>query len=915
MKPRFYRFNSITFSRAHSIFAGAVAVLLAGQSARATDLYWDINGTTANTGTTATGTWNTTNVFWNSDPLGEAAGTTTATTAAADVLHFSSGSGLTGIFTVSVLAASTQLADSLLFEEGTVTLGSTGTIGFGAGTSGIDVATGRNATISAFMTGTNGLTKTGPGILILGNTANSALTGNINVKDGALASGSNATNATNGQLVSLGDTNVLSTADATFSVNRNQNYNSPITVNAGSTGVKRISGGPGLTAQQTPSITTAITLNADVTLGNGTSGIYTGIGNAGIGSLALTGVITGSSARKITVEGTNPFTDAQTYIANITNATLAVGMVKIAGDNSLTFFGNVDVPRGVLALTGNANSLANSTISVGINAGLDPQNSSTIGGLSVLSGSGGTVTTSNNSARTLTIKGAGPYSFSGLVAAPAAGNPTVLNLVVGNGTNATVQTLSGSNSYTGTTTIGNQGKLIMGNVRALGANGYGRVSGTGGTSVSAGGTLDLNGLTGISEIITLNGTGVGASGALINGNATAASIAGEVVSSLSYGGGASGLDATSTVVFSDGGGSGAAAVTSLGLTSASFGITSNTTTYSVAPTVTITGGGGAGATATAVLTDGLVTGVTITNIGNGYITAPTIAFSAGTILVAGVAPTGTGNATNFTLAGIRLTSNGSGYTSAPIVSLSTGDASITANMPSVTLASNTTVGGIGDITIYPLVAGSVGLTKTGVNTVILAGGGNYTGSTTVEGGTLGIPSASLDDSSTVSIATGAVLHLTHGDIDDVAALKFNGVRQAAGVVYHVGNSGGFITGSGSIRVVSPYSTWASTYVGGESPGEDFDDDGTTNGIEYFMNTTSGFTANPTPVGGTVTWINGGNIPSGDYGAGNQFVVQISTDLVNWTNVPAGSVTNNSGSVSYTPTGPGASFARLLVNPN
>ena len=83
-----------------------------------------------------------------------------------------------------------------------------------------------------------------------------------------------------------------------------------------------------------------------------------------------------------------------------------------------------------------------------------------------------------------------------------------------------------------------------------------------------------------------------------------------------------------------------------------------------------------------------------------------------------------------------------------------------------------------------------------------------------------------------------------------------------------------------------------------------------------MNAAPGFTSNPALVGSTVTWPNGGNIPSSAYGS--QFVVQTSTDLVNWTDVPGtgdANLANTSGSVSYTVTGSGKQFVRLKVTPN
>lgn len=58
-------------------------------------------------------------------------------------------------------------------------------------------------------------------------------------------------------------------------------------------------------------------------------------------------------------------------------------------------------------------------------------------------------------------------------------------------------------------------------------------------------------------------------------------------------------------------------------------VTSGGTGYTSAPTVSFTGGGGTGAAATAVLTSGVVTGITVTNAGSGYTSAPTVAFSGG----------------------------------------------------------------------------------------------------------------------------------------------------------------------------------------------------------------------------------------------------------------------------------------------
>lgn len=60
-------------------------------------------------------------------------------------------------------------------------------------------------------------------------------------------------------------------------------------------------------------------------------------------------------------------------------------------------------------------------------------------------------------------------------------------------------------------------------------------------------------------------------------------------------------------------------------------------TYTVAPTVVFTGGGGTGAAATAVLVSGKIGAIYMISGGSGYTTAPTVSFTGGTGTVAGTA--------------------------------------------------------------------------------------------------------------------------------------------------------------------------------------------------------------------------------------------------------------------------------------
>lgn len=122
----------------------------------------------------------------------------------------------------------------------------------------------------------------------------------------------------------------------------------------------------------------------------------------------------------------------------------------------------------------------------------------------------------------------------------------------------------------------------------------------------------------------------------------------------------------------------------------------------------------------------------------------------------------------------------------------------------------------------------------------------YTGNTTVEAGTLRLQLPKLADTSTLSIGTTAgspaVLDLPNSGTDVVATLIIDGASRSSGV-YNSSNSGGAITGNGSIEVAaSPaYLAWAATKgLGGSggkdpSPAADPDGDGASNITEFALN--------------------------------------------------------------------------------
>ena len=116
---------------------------------------------------------------------------------------------------------------------------------------------------------------------------------------------------------------------------------------------------------------------------------------------------------------------------------------------------------------------------------------------------------------------------------------------------------------------------------------------------------------------------------------------------------------TVSIVDRSGSGSGAVATatTALGVTGITF--SSAGVGYSSTPTVTIAGVGGvgSGAEAIATITNGFVTGITITKPGSGYVNGATVSFTGG-----GASQQAAATATtSFVVTGVTLTSSGSGY--------------------------------------------------------------------------------------------------------------------------------------------------------------------------------------------------------------------------------------------------------------
>ena len=112
-------------------------------------------------------------------------------------------------------------------------------------------------------------------------------------------------------------------------------------------------------------------------------------------------------------------------------------------------------------------------------------------------------------------------------------------------------------------------------------------------------------------------------------------------------------------------------------------------------------------------------------------------------------------------------------------------------------------------------------------------------------------------------------------------------------------------------VTSGYGAWAAANAGGGLFEEDYDNDGTKNGVEYFMGQTgSSFTANPQLAGNLISY------PRNATATGVSFKVLTSQNLTTWADKTNDADISNPAFVKYSlPSGQGKIFVRLEVTEN
>ena len=213
---------------------------------------------------------------------------------------------------------------------------------------------------------------------------------------------------------------------------------------------------------------------------------------SGTGVLRI-GIGTGSATHIATVSGNNSHSGGTTLQ---TAVTLNIGHANALGTGMFTVAGNGIFDNG----TGSSLTVANPFTLSGGSPTFTGTSDMTINGAVTLAVANRTITVNGG---TLTLGGAVSGAFN--LTKQGAGT-LVLN--------------GASVAYANAITVGN-GTLRLGSADALGTI-------AGGTTVSSGGTLDLNGQTIIAETLSITGTGVGSNGALVNNSGTPASLSGAI---------------------------------------------------------------------------------------------------------------------------------------------------------------------------------------------------------------------------------------------------------------------------------------------------------------------------------------------------------------------------------------------------
>jgi autotransporter-associated beta strand protein len=823
-----------------------------------------------------------------------------------------SGTGSLTLNTVNTFTGNTTISGGSLIIGGAGQLGGGSYAGAILNDGSLNYSSSAAQTLSGIISGTGSITQNGPGNLTL--SAANTFAGGLEVKGGTVIL-SNIAAAGTGTIDF--DTGAATNATVQFSGALTGIAN-PITVSSGSIGTNTLStvGTGALVLNGAIALSSGTTLTVDnSSSNNSTIDLGAGLisGDGGI-------VTSGTSTSSFVFRGANTYTGGTT----LGGAGLFIPAVSSTGSGA----GTTDGPYGTGTLTLGTISMRSTNVT-----------DITIGNSLILGGNLTAVTASSE--KTLAFSGpatlTGNRTITSQVGTTVGGKNLTFSGAIGDGGNnygitkegAGVLLLSGANTYAGTTTV-NAGTLSITDSSALGST-------AGATTINGGNgansvILNLSGATSdltIAEPLNFFGNAAGRA-RLSNDSARNHTLTGPIdVSS----------DTNFAQFYSDGAGSITVGGDVTGTMSSGVAFVLRGTSTSLLNRLT----GSINLVGNLTKTDG---GVWVLGAPGKTYSWTDTGVANGTLRmgVANVLPSATivtmGNPTGASTGILNL--NGFDQTVAGLVyngqGSATGTRTITSSTSAVLTVDNSADfinTGVNTNTNNIVLTGAVGITKQGAGTLALNGVNTYSGNTTVNAGILSLTRAASpadantgNDASTVTIAAtaGATLDLAYTGTDEVDKLFIGGVQKAAGVwgsaTSGAANVDPKLTGTGTLTVATGptagYTSWAATNAGGEAADLDFDKDGVSNGVEFFMNAPAGFTANPQLNGSnTITWTNGGNIPASAYGT--QFVIQTSSNLSTWNDVLIGDLTTNTdgpgGSVTYTLTGASPRFVRMKVTPN
>jgi fibronectin-binding autotransporter adhesin len=665
---------------------------------------------------------------------------------------------------------------TLRFDAAT-TLGATRNISVGAGLTATFNNNGNAVTIGGIIGGATGATTfSGSGTTTL--TGTNTASGTVTINSGSTL-----------QLGNGGATGTVAgaiTNDGTLAFNRGGLHN--FTNNIGGTGSLTKDGTNTLVLSGTNTYSGGTTVNSGVLqIGNstttGTMGTGAVVNNASIvfnrsnvtstfsNSISGTGTLTKTNGQIVVLTGNNTYSGDTIISAG----TLVIGS---GGANGTLGSGNVLMSPG-------ASLSVNRTGSLTISGAISGDGSFSKSGSSVLalsSNNSYTGTTTINSGTleigsggTTGTLGSGNVTNNAALAFNRSDSITVANTISGSGTVAqngsgTTILTSSSNSYSGATTV-SAGTLQVNVNDALGTN-------AAGTTVSAGGSLKLNGVNySTAEALTINGTGAGGSGALTNSGTS------------TYAGA---ITAATNARISAGGGT-------LTLTG---GLVKDGTT------LTLTGGGsininGTGISGASANSDLVVDGTSVTLNATSTYNGPTFIRNGGTLIaaVANALPTSPRSA-------LSLDDSGTG-SSALTIQANVQMASLTGvstSSVSSSLGTTVTIGTSSGSTLYDgSFSGSGSLVKDGASTQIFSGNFTHTGGTTISAGTLQIGN---NNSEIGNIGSGGFVN--NGNLD----FRHDLSRTVSGTISGSGNvSFDGLTGLGETYLTGNNSYAGTTTIG------------------------------------------------------------------------------------------------------